>query len=77
MAMPLFLFMAGRRYQAPMITVVRFSTEHGYALSVGAIDPEQVNIDMMLYRELYGDDGSTVETYYGSWADGGDNGFFN
>lgn len=68
--------MTRRRYQPPRLTVVRFAAERGYAMSLGVIDPEQVERDLLIGM-MQEDDYQTAETFNVYWTDSEDNGFFN
>ena len=70
--------MARKQYKAPHLTVVSFATERGFALSAGIIDPEQVEMEIMLGM-LDQEDYSQMESFqtYDWCSDSPDNGFFN
>ena len=69
--------MSKSAYTAPAITVVHIKAEHGYALSAGILDPEQVQMDLMMLGMNDDGDYRQTETFNVQWYDGEDNGFFN
>lgn len=69
--------MAGKTYQAPEIIVVRFAMERGYALSTGQIDPEQIQMDLLMLGMMNDDGACETETFDVYWQDSEGNGFFN
>ncbi len=69
--------MTKKKYLVPSLTVVRLLSEHGYAVSMGVIDPEQINRDIMLLGAMQDNEYQQTETFNIYWTDDENNGFFN
>ena len=63
-------------YVPPQIVAVTFVAEHGFALSGGVLDPEQIERNL-LFLQMVDDDSRQTETFNIYWEDRGDNSFFN
>ena len=69
--------MPGKTYIAPKLVVVHFAMEHGYALSTGSIDPEQLQMDLVMLGIEEEGNYQQTEVFYIGWRDSENNGFFD
>lgn len=69
--------MLKKPYAAPHLEVVHFTMEQGYALSTGAIDPEQIQMDMIMLGMMEEDKYRQSEVFDIQWRDSENNGFFD